>query len=58
MKIKQFLKRLFTENIVLKLCMIAFAFVLAMAVSAIPPAKTSPAENDGTEVSAVWEEQA
>ena len=34
MKFKQFMKNLFTKNIVLKLCAIAFAFVVAIVVGA------------------------
>lgn len=34
MKFKEFLKNLFTKNIVLKLCAIGFAFILAVVLGA------------------------
>lgn len=57
MKFKQFLKRLFLENIVLKICMLVFAFALAVAVSAIPPAKSVPVQENAS-ASVVWETNA
>ncbi len=56
MKFKQFIRRLFCENILLKISMLAFALVLAIAVGAVPSEKSGSANGDGGQAVAEWVE--